>query len=181
MNLLSYQVKVPGTKFTLELVPYEEQWFLQLVIDENVEEELPMTKLTKTHLETSIEEITRIAGFPLNPLQLKNINEEMMEQAQFVIFDDSGTTQETQDNLSDWRAPARTAASVQKRTPVQPTPQVEAAAVRVRTASSAPVQNKSQTSQTLNINELKPIFLKLRKAVSLLDASVEELENLLSK
>jgi hypothetical protein len=175
MNLLSYQVKVPGTKFTLELVPYEEQWFLQLVIDENVEEELPMTKLTKTHLETSIEEIT------LNPLQLKNINEEMMEQAQFVIFDDSGTTQETQDNLSDWRAPARTAASVQKRTPVQPTPQVEAAAVRVRTASSAPVQNKSQTSQTLNINELKPIFLKLRKAVSLLDASVEELENLLSK
>ncbi|MHA2091280.1 MAG: hypothetical protein ACW98K_10505, partial [Candidatus Kariarchaeaceae archaeon] len=99
---MSYQVKVPGTKFTLELVPYEEQWFLQLVIDENVEEELPMTKLTKTHLETSIEEITRIAGFPLNPLQLKNINEEMMEQAQFVIFDDSGTTQETQDNLSDW-------------------------------------------------------------------------------
>ncbi|MHA2172190.1 MAG: hypothetical protein ACXAB7_20145 [Candidatus Kariarchaeaceae archaeon] len=184
---MSYQAKVPGTKFVIELAQFKEQWFIQLIIEDSIEEETQLPRLSNSLMEEKINEVTRNAGFPLNPLQLKNIIDEINAQTDNLIVDDVATKNVLEEQYSDWHSPdwhspTSSAAIVEMKTPTEPRREVVQAQPPPQTYTQPVTPTAASSSRDeIQIDQLRPIFLKLRKAVSLLDASVEELENLLSK
>ncbi|MHA2090473.1 MAG: hypothetical protein ACW98K_06400 [Candidatus Kariarchaeaceae archaeon] len=133
-------------------------------------------------MEEKINEVTRNAGFPLNPLQLKNIIDEINAQTDNLIVDDVATKNVLEEQYSDWHSPTSSAAIVEMKTPTEPRREVVQAQPPPQTYTQPVTPTAASSSRDeIQIDHLRPIFLKLRKAVSLLDASVEELENLLSK
>ncbi|MHA2249950.1 MAG: hypothetical protein ACXAD7_06290 [Candidatus Kariarchaeaceae archaeon] len=186
---MSYQVKIPETKYILELAQVNEDWYLQVKIDDSIEEQLQVVRFTSSHLEENIDKILFNVGFSLNPVQLKIVTDNMREHAAFLFGDKKAAPVTENEKMADWASPSRVAAitssppaaepiraptttpttQYQRPEPTHPTPSRP-------TPTSSTIESKSPPT---NIIELVQSHEKLQSKVEQLETRITLLERII--
>ncbi len=184
---MSYQVKIPETKYILELSQVKEDWYLQVKIDDSIEEQIQIVRFTSSHLEEKIDQILFNVGFSLNPVQLKIVTDNMREHASF-LFGDQKASATQNEKMSDWASPSQVAAMTstppvaerRQPEPITPPSQYQPPSRPTPVARPAPSARPTETrSQTMNIDTLIQSHENLQSKVEQLETRITLLERII--
>ncbi len=88
-----YNSKIPGTKYSLALTKKYNEWFLQLLIDNSVEDEYPVTDMSIGGIKSLTNKILDPISFLVNPLVAKRVIDDLISKTKHILVDFGGQPQ----------------------------------------------------------------------------------------
>ena len=86
-----YDVKIQGTRYTLELNKKYNEWFLELLIGTSVEEEYPVTDMSISGIRALTAIILEPISFLVNPLVVNRVTDELISKTKHILVDFSSS------------------------------------------------------------------------------------------
>ena len=87
-----YKVKIPGSRYILDLDNVDGVWVLKILLDSNVEAKTQVPNINKRNLHAKIAPLLKEVNIQLSPVQIDIMHKELTQQAD-EIFGESNDSQ----------------------------------------------------------------------------------------
>ena len=111
-----YEIKVPGTRYTVALINVKGQWMIQIKLDDIVEADVLVKDISERGIRENIKSVVSEVNLYVNDFMLDQLTKEITEQAQILFREVEATVvRETHKTHTEMSAVEETIIQIVKR------------------------------------------------------------------